>query len=164
MEKTITLSKGQPLHQICKENVGKPTLLRRKENDGVEVSLQWFGESESFDLSGMQFHFPINTEIATLFFKPENFEVIMIGPIKNWPNKEAIPHLVEQVGGEDVIIIYFISSEIGVDGGNGQTVPAAGILPLRIMLADDNCGIIKPKEFFDDAVRTNAIKQFQSKE
>ncbi|PCI20319.1 hypothetical protein COB64_02230 [Candidatus Wolfebacteria bacterium] len=156
MDKT-TLKKGQPLHKVCSENVEIPTLIQ--DNNNTEVSLQWFGGSEYFDLSGMQFSFPLNTNLEAFYFHPEKFEIIMIGPVKNWPNPEAIPGLIEDLGGEDVIIIYFISSEIGVDDGNGQIIPAAGILPLTILLADENCGIIKPVEFFNDMVRKEAIKK-----
>ncbi|MFA5933786.1 MAG: hypothetical protein WC795_00995 [Candidatus Paceibacterota bacterium] len=160
MTTAIIREKGQPVHEVCKENVKMPRLFRKTE-DGI-VFLQWFGESDRFDLSGMQFNFPLNIKAETFFLKPERFEVIMIGPIKNWPNTpEVLAHMFQQLGGEDVMVIYCICSEIGIDGGNSQSVPAAGMFPVNIMLADDNCGLIKPKEFFDDSVRIKAIEKFQ---
>lgn len=154
--------KGAPLHQVCKENVERPTLVRKNKNDS-DVWLQWFGESNLFDLSGNQFYFPINSDAGNFFYQPESFEVIMVGSVKNWPNKEVLKDLIEQCGGEDAIIVYFISSKFGVDDGNGQTIPDAGILPLTIKLLDNNCGVINPQEFFDDSVRIEAIKTFQGK-
>ncbi len=162
--KTETLKPiGQPLHNVCEENVTKPKLIL-KDINGVKVWLQWFGTSKNFDLQNKQFLFPINTSPSNFYLHPEKFELIMIGPVKNWPNKDVVDDLIEQLGGEDVNIVYFISPEIGTDDGNGQTVPAAGILPLDIKLADDNCGIIDPEEYFDDSVRIRAIEKIQSKE
>jgi hypothetical protein len=152
--------KGIPLHKVCKEEVEKPTLIRKSEN-GVEVWLQWFGKSNHFDLSEKQFLFPVSSNAGNFFFQPESFEIIMVGPVKNWPNKEVVSQLAEQCGGENVNIVYFISPKFGQDDGNGGTIPVAGILSLEIQLADDNCGIIEPKEFFDDSVRLEAIRKFQ---
>lgn len=149
---------GTPLHEICAQNVTKPTLLLKNDN---KVWLQWFGESDSFDLSEKQFHFPLGSSAGNFFNQPESFEVIMIDLVKNWPNKETLEHMINICGGGDTLIIYFISPSFGIDGGNGETVPAAGVLPLTIKLADDNCGIIYPKQFFDDSVRTVAIEKFQ---
>ncbi len=153
---------GQPAFEVCKENVVKPTLIRESKN-GVGIWLQWFGESESFDLSGKQFRFPMNTNPDNFSWQPENFEVIMVGPVKEWPSGDpaVVDYMIEQCGGPDVIIIYFISSKFGVDDGNGGLMPAAGVLLLSIQLLDDNCGIITPQVFSDDNVRVEAIKQFQ---
>lgn len=159
---TQTKPEESPLHEICEKNVEKPALIRKTQN-GVEIWLQWFGESSSFDLSNKQFLFPVSSDAGNFFFQPESFEVIMVGPVKNWPNKKVVNQLAEQCGGEDVNIIYFISSKIGVDDGNDGSIPAAGILPLKVKLVDNNCGIIGPQEFFDDSVRTEAIKKFQNK-
>ncbi|MDE2030901.1 MAG: hypothetical protein KGI58_01415 [Patescibacteria group bacterium] len=153
---------SEPVHQTCKEIVKKPTLFREKKH-GNEVWLQWYGESKNFDLTGKQFHFPINADPGNFFYQPENFEIIMIGPVKKWPNKDIniVNYMIEQCGGEETIIIYFISSKFGADDGNGGIIPTAGVLPLDIKLVDDNLGIINPKEFFDDSVRIEAIKKFQ---
>lgn len=158
----LTKPKGNPLHEVCKTNVEKPTLVHLNKND-YRVWLQWHGQSELFDLFDKQFLFPVSNDTANFFEQPESFEVIMVGPIKNWPNKNVVGNLVAQCGGEDVIIIYFISSKFSIDGGNSYSgqIPAAGILPITT-LADMNCGFITPKEFFDDTVRTEAIKRFGS--
>lgn len=154
---------GQPLHDICKENVQKPTLIY-EDKDGYKIWLEWYGESDNFDLTGKQFRFPIRTDPGNFFYQPENFEVIMIGPVKNWPSEDqdVVRHMIEQCGGEDALIIYFISSKFGVDDGNGGIIPAAGVLPLNVKLTDGNCRLINPKEFMDDSVRIEAINRFQS--
>jgi len=144
----------------CEINVEKPTLIRKDQN-GIQVWLQWFGEAREENLSHKQFLFPINANIQDFFFQPESFEIIMVGPVKNWPEKKIVNYLAEKLGGENKIIIYFISSKFGVDDGNGGTIPVAGVLPLNITLIDPNYGIINPKEFFEDSVRLEAIRKFQ---
>lgn len=145
----------------CEENVQKPTLIRKDQN-GIQVWLQWFGEAKEVDLTGKQFLFPIDTKIDQFFFQPESFEIIMIGPVKNWPEKEYIDYLAQKIGGENQIIFYFISSKFGVDDGAGRTIPAAFVLPNTITLLDQNYGVIEPKEFFDDSIRLEAIRKIQS--
>jgi len=156
-----TKPKGVPLHETCKEIVQKPTLMLKR-GEHPEVWLQWFGESDRFDVSDYQFLFPVNTSYEGFFYQPENFEIIMIGPVKNWPYDTSLGDLVKQYGGENEIIIYCISSKFGVDDGKGQTIPAGGVLPLNIKLFDENCGIINPQEFFDDSVRLKVVAKFLS--
>ncbi|HRH31249.1 MAG TPA: hypothetical protein PK950_01130 [Candidatus Paceibacterota bacterium] len=157
-ETSTTKQKAEPLHEVCITNVDKPTLVARSKS-GVDVWLQWFGKSERFDLSDKQFLFPVDVPAVTFFGRPEEFEVIMVGPVKNWPNKDAINELIVEYGA-DTIVVYLISSAFGVDGGNGQAVPASCLIPLKIKLADDNCGIIDPVDFYDDNVRIKAIERF----
>lgn len=155
------LPKGQPLHKTCPNLVEKPTLLVEEKGNEKSLILQWFGESKEVDVSMFQFDFPINMDVGELFYQPESFETILVGQVKDWPNKEIISNLVEQLGSEDKWIIYAISSKFGVSDGNGGTIPASLLIPMDIMLADENCGVIYPQKFFDDSVRTNAIKKFQ---
>lgn len=155
---------GEPLHEVCKINVDTPRLIYQQKN-GIDVWLQWYGESEHFDLSGKQFLFPVNVLVEEFSLEPESFAVIMVGPAKNWPttNPTILAAIIERCDGENVTVVYAICPlrRLGVYDGNSKEIPATAMIPLTILLADDGCGLITPKPFFDDNVRLTAIRKFE---
>ena len=137
----------------CKDIVKKPTLVKKIQN-GVNLWLQWYGTSKKHDLSRKQFLFPLNIEFKELLEFPEKFEIILLGTLEKWPYGEH-----NYSWNDNQIILYFISTELHTP--DSMSIPLAGLIPLNIMLLDDNLGPIEPEFFHSDKVRIDSIEKFR---
>jgi len=164
----MTKVKVTPEHGVCRINVAIPTLLVepfRPGDERLEVFVQWFGESECADLEGMQFRFPVPCPPhATQWMgHPELFKVIMIGQVKDWPNKEGVNAVAATIKGSiDSWILFVVSSHFTMEHDSGDG-PVCFMVPMTITLADGSCGIIQPKKFCDMSILNDARRAVSKK-
>ncbi len=161
MQTDIDISTFPPAHPICPVQVAIPTLRRQRisESDGQEtIVVQWFGESESGELNDLQFAFPLLSDPDAIqwFGHPEWFRVVMLGSLKNWPNPRGLEMFLEQGLSLDSIVLYVITSQIGMDDGHGGVQPAAHLTTVAF-LGDPLYGVIAPREYADWKVSEGEI-------
>lgn len=129
------------------------------ESDEEEtIVVQWFGESEGVELQNLQFAFPLPSDPDAIqwFGRPEWFRVVMLGPLKNWPNPRGLEMFLEQGLSLDSIVLYVITSQIGMDDGHGGVRPAAHLTTVAF-LGDPLYGVIAPREYADWEVSKEEI-------
>jgi len=160
-----------PKHPICETLVEVPTVqiqakglkyaLRPPEFEGQEeVVVQWYGDDGCGELKdrNLQFAFPLTSrpDAVQWFGHPEWYRTVMLGPLKNWPNKDALTQLTRDGLRPDSMVIYVITSQIGLDDHRGGTVPSALLIEV-VCLADPTFGIIRPREYSDWSVSAEEI-------
>lgn len=161
MPSAIDISTFPPAHPVYETQVAVPTIRRRQKGLGLpdcppefegreEIVVQWFGESESGELKDLQFAFPILSDPDAMqwFGHPEWFRVIMLGPLKNWPNPRGLEMFLQQGLSLDSLVLYVITSQIGLDDGRGGVRPAAYLVNV-VLLGDPLYGVITPREYAD---------------
>jgi hypothetical protein len=154
-----------PQHRVCSRNVEVPTILvepfNPEEGGELEIFVQWFGESESVNLDGMQFRFPVPSSPDSICWMnhPEIFKVIMFGQVKDWPKKEVVQTVADTVakGDLEAWIIWLTSSHYSTRTPSGVG-PACFIIPMTVVLGD-SFGIIKPKSYCDMSVLEEEIRK-----
>ena len=106
----------------------------------------------------MQFAFPLMTKPDSVrwFGHPEWHRTIMLGPLKGWPNKEALAKMVCDGRKSDETVIYVITSNLGLDDGHGGVVPSTLFVGVAL-LGDPTHGVISPREFADWNVSNEEI-------
>lgn len=178
-------SKSQ--HQVCERNVAVPTMFvvrirpETDESDGhitVEtgsmpplgkdehrvVAIQWFGEAENVDLEGRQFYFTLTKGPGDICWRgrPENFQVIFLGPVSLWPNQDAVADMAAQMTDDnrEGLVVWVASPHYQAWHSSGWG-PASFALPFRILLADPVVGVIQPRFFSDMTVMDRVNKEFE---
>ncbi len=154
----------RPEHKVCELNVEVPTIIVEPFNERgeLEIFVQWFAEFSAMDFlkqkfgdavvekfHRMQFRFPVPLSLDSMYWMghPERFKVILLGQVQDWPNKAAIP----EMGKCDSWILWVTSSHYGEETQSGDG-PACFVIPLKVVLADQLCGIITPKKYCDTTV------------
>ncbi|OGG64561.1 hypothetical protein A3J11_00390 [Candidatus Kaiserbacteria bacterium RIFCSPLOWO2_02_FULL_55_12] len=150
-----------PEHPVCEVQVEVPTLRLQQRGHGYphrppefegqeEIVVQWFGDNSRGNLKekNLQFAFPLMTKLDSVhwFGRPEWYRTVMLGALKGWPNKEALTKMVEDGRSPDEVVIYVVTSQIGLDDGHGGTTPSALLVGV-ISLGDPIHGVISPREF-----------------
>jgi hypothetical protein len=164
-ERQTILAVAMPQHEIATENVEVPTVLVKTlrayggDQTVTGVHLQWFGQSMPRQVPrGSQFFFPLNRQAGDICWqgKLETFRVAFVGQLKDWPNPAAAQSIADSIGhgSLDGWVVYLVSGEVVVfrPPDPGQREPTSFLLPLPVMLADPNCGIITPKPYDNRAV------------
>lgn len=117
-----------------------------------EVVVQWFGETKSRHFDTFQFQFPVGLPVDNMNWlgHPEEFLVVFIGKICEWPKAEAVAEIAERVGQGDAEarVLWVTTSYYVLGSGNDLRAPTF-IIPLNVMLADSIYGIITPRQFCD---------------
>jgi hypothetical protein len=167
----IDWSKVPPEHPVCETLVEVPTVRiqpkglnyrdRPPEFEGLdEIVVQWYGDNDRGELKdrNMQFAFPLTSkpDAVQWFGHPEWYRTVLLGPLKNWPNKDAIPMFIRQGKTLDSTVLYVITSKIGLDDGRGGTKPSA-LMTEVVCLGDPTFGVIRPREYTDMAVSDEEI-------
>lgn len=166
---SATKTQIKPAFKVCENNVQTPTILIEPfDTEGdPQVWIQWYGKSERADLKDMQFRFPIPMapNADDWFGHPERFKVILFGPISKFPNQGYARQFANEhlSGDTEGTVLYVISSHVGVDDGNGGTIPIAFLVPMNIKLADDEVGIISPGDYYEPKVQQSVIDEFYGK-
>ena len=156
----------QPEHPVCETLVEVPTLRiqprglnyphRLPKFEGQEdVVVQWYGDNDRGELKdrNLQFAFPLGPEPDAVEWSghPEWYRTIMLGELKNWPNKDVLPLLLRDGRKLETIVIYVITSMIRLSNGRGGTRPSA-LMADVICLGDPKFGIIHPRQYTNLAV------------
>ena len=130
-----------PEHPVCEVQVEVPTLRLQQRGHGYphrppefegqeEIVVQWFGDNSRGNLKekNLQFAFPLMTKLDSVhwFGRPEWYRTVMLGALKGWPNKEALTKMVEDGRSPDEVVIYVVTSQIGLDDGHGHTLEETG--------------------------------------
>ena len=156
-----------PQHKVCSSITLVPKIVIESLNGeslGLEVWLQWFGESDIVDLEGMQFRFPIPLSVNNVLWMnhPDLFEVVFVGPVKEWPKKEAMAAVANTVTNGDLgaYVFWFVSSHYTQKYPSGVG-PASIMVPMNTLLAD-SFGIIMPKSYTDLGVLERAVSRVKS--
>ncbi len=163
--------------EICTgmSSVTIPTIrvVPKLRDEGKEVVVQWFGRSEALGwmvqsfgdeaskvFEAAQFHFPVHVAVDNIRWmgEPEEFQVIFIGQLKDWPNEEAISHFKLP---PETWMLYITATHYTVRQPDGNTGPPMFAIPLTIMLVDRVYGVITPKPYQDLAVAEGAARQVQ---
>lgn len=123
------------------------------------VCIQWRGyldnEDRELPKDIGQFHFPLRTypKDARWFGQPETFQVAFVGQIKDWPNQEAIPAIMEAYRlNEEGWIVWVLNQSIlleyetGNDPADKRLGPASFVYE-AVLLADQACGVIFPEKY-----------------
>jgi hypothetical protein len=167
----IDWSKVPPEHPICETLVEVPTVRiqarglnyphRPSEFEGQEeIVVQWYGDNNRGELKdrNLQFAFPLMSKPDAIqwFGHPEWYRTVMLGPLKNWPNKDGLAMLIQGGRKPDSVVIYVITSQIGLDDGKGGTRPSA-LMTEVICLGDPTFGVIHPREYTNWAVSDEEI-------
>jgi hypothetical protein len=125
-----------------------------------EIVVQWYGDNDRGELKdrNMQFAFPLTSkpDAVQWFGHPEWYRTVLLGPLKNWPNKDAIPMVIRQGKTLDSTVLYVITSKIGLDDGRGGTKPSA-LMTEVVCLGDPTFGVIRPREYTNMAVSDEEI-------
>jgi hypothetical protein len=155
--------KPRPQHKMADVNVGVPTVIDRElEFEGQiikSVFIQWFAEPTSPHIpKGAQFFFstlvPLNDPMW--MNNPDSFQVVYIGPIKYWPEPTAVKELLKLIKGTpDTTIVWLMSPR-----GPVHLEPSSPFLAMTV-LGDPVCGIIKPRLYYDVAVRDAVMKKIE---
>lgn len=143
----------RPAHSVCERKVEVPTISVEEKDGRRTVVVQWFGKASSAELKkDDQFLFPFTTGVDAIqwFGHPEQFRVSFLGQIKNWPNPEAIPQLLEGFKSEDAWVFMVASSLYSRKTQRG--VVCACFMGAIVMLGDPNVGVITPVPFYDERV------------
>lgn len=146
-------------HPVCETQVEVPTLRlqprglnyshRPSEFEGQEeIVVQWFGETRGGKLKNLQFAFPLMTKPDSVhwFGHPEWYRTVMLGALKGWPNKQALDGLLREGRTPEEVIIYVITSQIGLDDRKGGVRPSTLLVGVAC-LGDPIHGVIAPREF-----------------
>ncbi|TAK04240.1 hypothetical protein EPO34_03795 [Patescibacteria group bacterium] len=155
-----------PEQRVCTQQVLVPTIrvqsfaARRPE----EVFVQWFGCTRDEDLGKWQFRFPVGVPVDDVHWmgRPENFEVIFLGPAKAWPEASAVPKVIKTLGKGDPeqCVLWLTSAHYGTRTESGVG-PACMAFALRVSLADGIYGVIQPKPYADLEVLTRVNADFK---
>jgi hypothetical protein len=156
--------KPRPQHKMADVNVGVPTVIDRElEFEGGllinSVFIQWFGEPTN----------PLIPRTAQFFFRtlvpascpawmndPGSFQVVYLGPIKYWPEPAGIEGLIQLMKGSlDTNVAWLMSPLERV-----HLEPSSFLTPITIF-GDPICGIIKPRLYFNIAVRNAIMKKIE---
>ena len=143
-----------PIHPTCSYHVVVPTLNIGplfRDNSRSCIYVQWFGESSTSNLTGMQFKFPLcfNINDPKLVCDPTDFNVVFVGMIKDWPTKDSILDLCREVNGHENTWIVFAITANFVREYPGGIGPMYLIAPIIVAISDPNCGNIEPAKFCD---------------
>ena len=164
---------SRPRRRICEGDVEIPTLIIEPFFKGgePEVFVQWFANlsptnplnHEFWDalarkFQRMQFRFPIRAPRNDRCWMghPELFKVVMLGQVRDWPNKVAIPRM----GKDDDWILWVISSHYGRKTQSGEG-PASFLMSLDVMLKYPIGGTITPKKYYDATVIDREREAFE---
>jgi len=155
----IDLDSLPPAHPVCETQVEVPTLRLQLSGYGYpnrppefdeqeEIVVQWFGENQRGTLKNLQFAFPLmmKSDSVHWFLRPEWYRTVMLGALKGWPNKEALAGMVRNGRSVNEMVIYVISSQLGLDDGHGGIKPSALLIGVAC-LGDPIHGVITPREF-----------------
>lgn len=96
----------QDVTGICSDSVVEPSVVVDTiGNEQVpyhqRITVQWFGRNQSVEFTPLQFRFELVTKIDDIHWMrvPEKFRVAFIGQIKDWPNAEAVPGILNAMQG-----------------------------------------------------------------
>jgi len=166
------LSGVRPEHKVCKVNVAVPTISVQTlfDENGPEVLVQWYGESNTAELEEMQFLFlvPVSPDKPNWVGHPEKFNVVFLGKVKDWPQKEAAQGVADGVteGDLESFIIWVTSvdpSHCSVYSPSvGAESPVTFVLHMCVVLGDRSCGVITPRSYSDITVLERANATYEA--
>jgi|GEM_PF-2505713 len=172
---TSDLDELMPEHPVCTTLVEVPTVRlqpkglncrnRPTEFEGqVEIVVQWYGDDNGGELSqrNLQFAFPLITDPDAIhwFGHPEWYRTAMLGPLKNWPNKDALAQMIREGRSAESTIIYVMTARLGMDDGRGGCVPSALIVGV-VSLGDPIFGVIRPRPYTNMVVSEEEIAKLR---
>lgn len=161
LEGTGWLRNLPPAHETYTPWVNEPTLsVFNGEHDGRrfrKTVMQWFGETEGDPPlpQEYQFKFDLSTPPVEIPFSghPELYRISFLGPVRDWPNPEAVPTLTENLthGDEEGLAMMIVSGAYPIDYQH-QVYATIYALPFTVLLADPYYGVIRPKPFRNKAI------------
>ncbi len=143
----------KPTFDVCKRVVEIPTIIVDQIVIGENhprnaVFIQWFGEAVRLT-ENFQFLFELCIEPNNIHWMghPEEFKVVFLGQIKNWPKPEVSQKIADEIaeGNLEQTVAWLCSHhyqqryESGIGPGS-FTVPV-------VLLGDPNIGLISPKTY-----------------
>jgi hypothetical protein len=144
----------KPQQKVCETNVDVPTILAEPFHEGgePEVFVQWFGKSSAgVNLGEMQFRFPLSVPVDSHYWMghPELCKIVMVGPVRSWPNPEEAQHFADMVakGNLDALIVFIVATHYSRRCDGNRVGPACFIFELTVRLADGICGVITPQPY-----------------
>jgi hypothetical protein len=148
----LLVSDNVTAHKVCKSNVETPTIVfgERTFEDGKTsgVYFQWFGVVNRIPTQ-KQFLFPISMGIDNSMWMghPEEFKIVFIDQVKNWPSPEMARRVanVATDGDLEASIIWACGHHYHQQYPEGIG-PASFLIPIAL-LGDPNVGVISPGTF-----------------
>lgn len=165
---------ARPRRKICEVDVEVPTIIIEPflKGEKPKVFVQWFADFSPTDplnreswntpikkFQRMQFRFPVRVSLndSCWMGHPELFKVVLLGQVKDWSNKAAIPRM----GKDNDWILWATSSHYGIKTQSGEG-PASFLMSLEVMLKHQVGGIITPKKYYDTTVIDREREAFES--
>lgn len=154
-----------PVHEMIRPLVSVPTISVRTltgDNPREAVCVQWFGQASEPLPNDAQFLFePLADPKSDAWHgKPEAFKVIFIGPIRDWPRRDAAQQVANMVsdGNMDSHIVWMVSSKFPAPHPTARFAPASFMVPL-VILGDPAVGVITPKSYYGADVLASENKE-----
>lgn len=127
------------------EAVYAPTIVHCYDGGDFYYGLQWFGMRTTGDTIDKQFVFPINIEPQILGDNLDEFEVLMIGPVREYLNEALKADLIQKLGNDTATILHFVDRGIhSMQRGKLRFREMAVSLDIKI---SDEFGLLEPQPF-----------------